>query len=162
MDGATTLQKAPDATCDGATKGFLAIEGSAKTSIEAIELCGRELERQGYVTDAFAQGCIEREVNFPTGICTDIPVALPHCKSDAIITSALCYLRLDSPVRFARMDDEEEFVETRHIFNLAIAPGDHLEFLSKTMQLLADPAVLASFENMSIGDVAEYLKTHLS
>ena len=144
MDGVTTLQKAPDATCDGAKKGFLAIEGSAKTSIEAIELC------------------IEREVNFPTGICTDIPVALPHCKSDAIITSALCYLRLDSPVRFARMDDEEEFVETRHIFNLAIAPGDHLEFLSKTMQLLADPAVLASFENMSIGDVAEYLKTHLS
>lgn len=162
MDEAISFPKTPERACDGVTKGFLAIEGSAETAIEAIELCGSELERQGYVTGAFARGCIEREVSYPTGICTDIPVALPHCKSDAIITSALCYLRLDSPVRFARMDDEEEFVETRHIFNLAIAPGDHLEFLSKTMQLLADPAVLLSFENKTIGEVAEYLKTHLS
>ncbi|MEF2858421.1 PTS sugar transporter subunit IIA [Collinsella aerofaciens] len=162
MDEVISIPKTSERACDGVAKGFLAIEGSAETAIEAIELCGSELERQGYVTGAFARDCIEREVSYPTGICTDIPVALPHCKSDAIITSALCYLRLDSPVRFARMDDEEEFVETRHIFNLAIAPGDHLEFLSKTMQLLADPAVLSGFENKPIGEVAEYLKTHLS
>lgn len=146
----------------GDEKGFLAIEGSARTSTEAIELCGAALEGTGYVTGAFARGCIEREVNYPTGICTDIPVALPHCKSDAILKSALCYLRLDAPVRFARMDDDEEFVETRHIFNLAIAPGDHLEFLSKTMQLLADPRVLAGFEDMPIDAVADYLKVHLA
>lgn len=143
-------------------KGFIAIEGTAQTNIDAIRLCGAALEAKGYVTDAFAQGCIDREEHFPTGICTGIPVALPHCKSDAIVTSALCYLRLTEPVEFHRMDDDEQTVNARHIFNLAIAPGDHLEFLSKTMQLLADPSVLEAFENMTIDEVAGYLEEHLS
>ena len=133
-------------------KGFIAIEGTAQTNIDAIRLCGAALEAKGYVTDAFAQGCIDREEHFPTGIC----------KSDAIVTSALCYLRLTEPVEFHRMDDDEQTVNARHIFNLAIAPGDHLEFLSKTMQLLADPSVLEAFENMTIDEVAGYLEEHLS
>ena len=78
------------------------------------------------------------------------------------MTSALCYLRLTEPVEFHRMDDDEQTVNARHIFNLAIAPGDHLEFLSKTMQLLADPSVLEAFENMTIDEVAGYLEEHLS
>lgn len=142
-------------------KGFLAIEGAAATAEDAIRLCGAALERAGYVTDAFAQGCIDREVNYPTGICTEIPVALPHCKSEAILKSAICYARLDTPVSFRRMDDDEESVKTRHVFNLAIAPGDHLEFLSKTMQLLADKRVLEAFEDMPIAGVSAYLQEHL-
>ena len=58
------------------TKGFIAIEGASTTAVEAIRLCGAALESAGYVTDAFAQGCIDREANYPTGICTQIPVAL--------------------------------------------------------------------------------------
>ena len=143
-------------------KTFLAIEGTAATAQDAIQRCGDALMDAGCVTADFARNCIDREVDFPTGICTEIPVALPHCKSEAILRSALCYLRLDAPVVFRRMDDDELTVETRHIFNLAIAPGDHLEFLSKTMQLLADPQVLESFESMTIDEVAAYLKEHLS
>lgn len=143
------------------TKGFIAIEGASTTAVEAIRLCGAALESAGYVTDAFAQGCIDREANYPTGICTQIPVALPHCKSEAILKSALCYARLAEPVEFRRMDDDEETVKTRHIFNLAIAPGDHLEFLAKTMQLLADDQVLCKFDQMPIDQVAAYLQEKL-
>lgn len=59
------------------------------------------------------------------------------------------------------MDDDEETVKTRHIFNLAIAPGDHLEFLAKTMQLLADDQVLCKFDQMPIDQVAAYLQDKL-
>lgn len=142
-------------------KGFLAIEGQAATAEEAIRLCGSALEAQGYVTAAFAQGCIDREVDYPTGLPTAIPVALPHCKSEAILKSALCYLRLSEPVSFRRMDDDEQSVSVRHVFNLAIAPGDHLEFLSKTMQLLADDTLLSQFEAMPVAEVQAYLKEKL-
>lgn len=142
----------------GSQKLYLACEGMAATAEEAIHLCGEKLEQAGCVTSAFAQECIERERIFPTGLCTEVPVALPHCKSDAIIRSALCYLRLREPVEFRRMDDDERVVETRHIFNLAIAPGDHLEFLARTMQELQDPRVLKSFEMMGVDEIREYLE----
>ncbi len=142
-------------------KSYIAIEGMAHDAESAIRLCGKALQERGCVTDAFAQSCIDREGVFPTGICTEIPVALPHCKSDAILKSALCYLRLKEPVEFRRMDDDEETVATRHIFNLAIAPGDHLEFLAKTMQLLQDSNVVRSFESMDIQQVADYLESHI-
>lgn len=142
----------------GSQKMYLACEGMATTAEEAIRLCGEKLEQAGCVTSAFAQGCIDRERDFPTGLCTEVPVALPHCKSDAIVRSALCYLRLREPVKFRRMDDDERVVETRHIFNLAIAPGDHLEFLARTMQVLQDPQVLKNFEMMGVDEIREYLE----
>lgn len=151
----------PPVGSNNGTKQFIAIEGAASSASEAIGMCGTALVEQGCVTDRFAQDCLDREADYPTGICTKIPVALPHCKSDAILKSALCYLRLTEPVEFRRMDDDEQTVLTRHIFNLAIAPGDHLEFLSKTMQLLSDDTVLERFEAMSIFDVAQYLREHL-
>lgn len=153
------MPEAPEAVN---TKVFLAIEGSASNAEEAVQMCADKLMANGCVTADFAKNCLDREVDFPTGICTEIPVALPHCKSDAILRSSLCYLRLDKPVTFRRMDDDELTVETRHIFNLAIAPGDHLEFLAKTMQLLQDSRVLKSFESMDMEEIAGYLQEHLA
>lgn len=138
--------------------GYLAIEGSAATAEEAIRLCGNALSSAGYTLPGFAQGCIEREKEYPTGICSEVPVALPHCMSTDIVTNALCYLRLSEPVEFRRMDDDRVTVRTRHIFNLAIDRGDHLAFLSRVMGILQDVSVLRSLETMDINEVSEYLR----
>ncbi len=140
---------------------FLAVDGAAVSDEDAIMLCGAMLAEAGCVTDAFPQSCIERERSYPTGICAKIPVALPHCKSEAIMRSALCYLRLEHPVSFRRMDDDQLTVSTRHVFNLAIAPGDHLEFLSKTMQLLVDDGFLERLETMDINEASAVLRAKL-
>lgn len=137
---------------------YLAIEGSAQSAEEAIRLCGDALVRAGCVREGFAQGCIDREKDYPTGICSEAPVALPHCMSDEIINSALCYLRLDEPVEFKRMDDYQETVKTRHVFNLAIDRGDHLKFLSRVISLLQDSAVVSRLENTDISEVALLLQ----
>ena len=141
--------------------GYLAIEGSAETAEEAIGLCGRALVDAGFVHEGFARGCIDREVEFPTGICSEIPVALPHCMSEDIVESAVCYLRLTAPVAFRRMDDDASFIMTRHVFNLAIDRGDHLGFLSKIMGVLQDRDILLRIEQMPIREVAAYLKGHI-
>lgn len=140
---------------------FLAIEGRAATADEAIRLCGVALERAGCVREGFAQDCIDRELSYPTGLPTEIPVALPHCQSDAIVQSTLCYLRLVEPVAFFRMDDEEVSILTRHVFNLAIRPGNHLDFLSNVILMLQRPEVLQQLEDMDIGAVADFLAEQL-
>ena len=138
--------------------GYVAIEGSVSTAEEAIRLCGSALVGAGFVNEGFAQGCVDREAEFPTGICSEIPVALPHCMSEDIIKSAVCYLRLAEPVAFRRMDNDESTVLTRHVFNLAIDRGDHLSFLSRIMGALQDPDILLGIEQMPIEEVAAFLK----
>lgn len=136
---------------------FLAIEGDVASADEAILLCGHALESAGCVTSDFADECIKRELDYPTGLPTDIPVALPHCQSDAILRSTLCYLRLRNKVKFYRMDDDEDWILTRHVFNLAILPGNHLEFLSKTISLLQNEDVMRQLEVMDIEMVPAFL-----
>lgn len=140
----------------------IALEGRAEDREEAIRLCGQALSRAGIAEDAFAEGCVRREREYPTGICTDVPVAIPHCKSDAILQSGVCYLRLEEPVEFGRMDDDEETVMTRSIFNLAITAGDHLEFLQKMMSIVGDEEFVAELEQADIKDVPEMLEKRLA
>lgn len=140
----------------------IALEGRADDREEAIRLCGQALSRAGIAEDAFAEGCVRREREYPTGICTDIPVAIPHCRSDAILQSGVCYLRLEEPVEFGRMDDDEETVMTRSIFNLAITAGDHLDFLQKMMSIVGDEEFVAELEQADIKDVPELLEKRLA
>ena len=143
------------AICVGNT--YLAVEGSAQTADEAIRLCGERLVKAGCVREGFAQSCIDREKEYPTGICTMTPVALPHSMSDDILKSSLCYLRLTKAVEFRRMDDERNTIKTRHVFNLAIDRGDHLKFLSKIVSLLQSPQLIGDLEVMDIDRAAAYL-----
>lgn len=140
----------------------IALEGRAEDREEAIRLCGQALCRAGIAEDAFAEDCIRREREYPTGICTDIPVAIPHCRSDAILQSGVCYLRLEEPVEFGRMDDDEETVMTRSIFNLAITAGDHLDFLQRMMSIVGDEGFVAELEQADIKDVPELLEERLA
>ena len=142
---------------------IIALEGRAKDREEAIRLCGQALRDAGVAGDGFAEGCVRREREYATGICSDIPVAIPHCKSEDILQSGVCYLRLEEPVEFQRMDDDFETIMTRSIFNLAIQDGgDHLDFLQKMMSIVGDEEFVAELERADIEDVPKRLKVRLA
>ena len=137
----------------------IAIEGDARTREDAIRLCGAALEKAGYVGSSFAQSCVDREHEFPTGLPSDNPIAMPHCKSDDIKEGALCFLRLDSPVVFRRMDDPSQSVITATVINLAIKDaGDHLNVLTSIIGLLMDRQKSERLVSMDIDEVAGYLE----
>lgn len=116
----------------GQTNHYLAIEGEAKDWEEAISLCGQAIAKAGYADKTFMKACIEREKEYPTGLPSEVPVAIPHSKVDGIKDNCVCFLRLKNPVRFYRMDSDEESIETTAVFNLAIKDGDqHLEFYKR-------------------------------
>lgn len=141
---------------------YIATEGSAKDWEEAIRICGTCMMERGSVSSSFTDSCIEREREYPTGLPAGIPVAIPHSKAEGIKENCICFLRLDRPVRFYRMDDSEEYVDTRLVFNLAIkGADDHLEFLQKLMQFVMDEGSLEKCSSMPLEDITKLLETKL-
>ncbi|MGM9531498.1 PTS sugar transporter subunit IIA [Intestinibacter sp.] len=138
---------------------YVVISGNAKNEEEAIRMCGEALLEKGYVGESFISGCIEREKEYPTGLPTDIPVAIPHCKSSSVEQNSICLLKLDEPVVFYRMDDAEECIKTDMIFNLAIKDAnDHLGILQKLMQFVSDSDALIECKGLSNSESIKFLK----
>lgn len=141
---------------------YLVIHGSARDSTEAIRLCGNALVRAGIVGPSFAQGCIAREKEYPTGLPSDEPVAIPHCSDASIKKDAICVLFLDHPVVFHRMDESELTVETSIIFNLAVAnPDEHIGVLSHLMFFLSDAETVRRCVGMKDQDLIAMLEKEL-
>ena len=92
----------------GHTNHYLAIEGEAKDWEEAIRLCGQAIADAGYADETFMNACIEREKEYPTGLPSEVPVAIPHSKVEGIKDNCVCFLRLKNPVTFYRMDSDED------------------------------------------------------
>lgn len=141
---------------------YLAIEGHANNWEEAIRLCGKNLVATGNVGEDFIEACVTREVDYPTGLPSEIPVAIPHGASDSIQENTVCFLRTDAPVRFSRMDDDEVFCDTQLIFNIAVKGGeDHLGFLQQLMGLVMDTESLEQCMTLPIEEVPAYLESKL-
>ena len=137
---------------------YIVVNGYAKDAEEAIMLCGNALHAAGIVDSKFGSKCYLREKNFPTGLPTKIPVAIPHCKDDSITENAICILRLDKPVTFYRMDDDEAKIETNLIFNLAIKnPDEHLAVLQNLMEFLNNHTEIKHCLDMMDIELVDYL-----
>lgn len=141
---------------------YLVIHGNAKSNEEAISMCGNALCEAGLVGKNFADKCKVREKDYPTGMPTEIPVAIPHCKDEGIIENSICFLKLDKPVVFRRMDDDNESVETDMIFNMAIRdPNEHLQALQSLMQFLNDADALKRCRELSDEEVVRYFEERI-
>ncbi|MDQ0205092.1 PTS sugar transporter subunit IIA [Pectinatus haikarae] len=137
---------------------YLVIEGSAKNAEDAINICGEVLYKAGIVGREFGKKCWIRECNYPTGLPTVIPVAIPHCKDDEIKKNAICILRLTNPVIFRRMDDDQEIIETKLIINLAIKESqNHLKILQNLMTFLNDEEQVSTCQSMSANELIVHL-----
>ncbi|MGM9618123.1 PTS sugar transporter subunit IIA [Butyricicoccus sp.] len=141
---------------------YLVIHGSASSDKEAISLCGNALLEAGLVGRTFIDKCLERETEYPTGLPTDIPTAIPHCKDESIKENSICFLKLEEPVTFRRMDDDEESVQTDMIFNMAIRnPNEHLEALQNLMEFLGDAETLEQCRTLSDEQMIAFFEEHI-
>lgn len=137
----------------------IGIQGDAKDWEEAIRLCGKALLENGYVDQAFVEGCVNREKEYPTGLPSTIPVAIPHFQSPGIKENSICVLRLNQPIMFYRMDSSDECIETNLIFNLAIKGSDnHLEYLQALMTFLMDEDKLRICVEQPMEEVLQLIK----
>ena len=142
---------------------FLTIQGTAATAEEAIALCGDALTAAGITQPSFTEKCIAREREYPTGLPTEIPAAIPHCKDDGIRANCICYLRLASPVTFRRMDDDMESVEADMVFALAIQdPNEHLNVLQRMMAFLGNTVAVGELRAAAETEAASVLRKYIA
>lgn len=144
------------------SKKYIAIKANAKDWEEAITICGNALIENECIGKGFITACIEREKNFPTGLPTLIPVAIPHAASDEVKVTSVCVLKLENPVTFNRMDDSTQEINARLIFNLAIkGSSEHIEFLQKLIAFVMDEEKVKKCLSLSIEDIPAYLEAVL-
>jgi PTS system galactitol-specific IIA component len=135
------------------------IDGVASTNKEAISLCGKLLSKNGCVKESFVNCCIEREAAYPTGLPTEVPVAIPHAKSENVLRDGICLLRLAKAVEFARMDDPDKTVATDLVFNLAIRDGNaQLGVLKQLMKIVRNAETLKQFKLLSAEEAKNKLE----
>ena len=145
------------------SKKYIAIEADAKDWEEAISLCGNALVDKNCVGKDFITACVERERIYPTGLPTVIPVAIPHAASTDVKTTAVCILKLNHPVEFKRMDDSNETIEAKLIFNLAIkGHNEHLDYLQNLIAFVMDEEKIKKCLSLPIEEISNYLETYMS
>lgn len=116
----------------------------AGSSDEVFQQLGGLLVSEGYCKSSYVQALIEREKDFPTGInMGNIGIAIPHTDKEHVIKGAVAIGVLKEPVHFYQMGTNDENVEAKLIFMLAVKdPKEHLVFLQRILMILQDQEVL--------------------
>ncbi|MCI6660542.1 MAG: PTS sugar transporter subunit IIA [Peptoniphilaceae bacterium] len=141
---------------------YVIVDATAKSKEEAIQICGQALQEEGLVEEDFAKLCLEREKEFPTGLPAKIPTAIPHAKSDRIHDNGICVLRLQKPVTFFRMDEDQKALDVEIVFNLAIKdPNAHLGVLQRLMDFFASEENLIKVQQLSKQDLRKFLEEEI-
>ncbi len=139
------------------------IDGSAKNWQEAIGLTAHALFEKGYVKTSFKEGCIDREKQFPTGLNTPIPIAIPHTESEHVNCSAVCILRLKQPCVFMNMEDPNQSVSVQYVLNLAIHDKrEHIQVLSKIIRMFQNDEFLKKISSINIDDLKTAIVEYIS
>jgi len=124
-------------------RGLVAVGLEARTSERVIRELARRLRARGYVTRGFGGAVIKRERQYPTGLPTSVPVALPHTGAGSCLKSALAVGVMRAPVAFHEMGSPQNTVRARVVFLLALADAkDQVLWLQRFMRGLKDADLL--------------------
>ena len=147
-----------------ATPKFLS--GFCATSLNVISAADAlgKIATSGYKLDLVEQSwlaaVVAREKEFPTGLPTPIPVAIPHTDSKYVKASGIGFFRLAQPVTFGEMGSTDSTVEVSIIIPLLITDPkaqvdllmtvvnavQDLDFMKKLMEI-EDPIEIERFFN---------------
>ena len=124
-------------------EGLVEINLNAKSDEEIINLLGKRLLDYGYVDMRFIESVKKRERDFPTGLPSIIPVAIPHTNASYCRKSAFAVGVLSKAVNFQEMGAPQNTLPIRIVFLLAVAePKEQVRWLKRFMDLLKNEAVL--------------------
>jgi PTS system galactitol-specific IIA component len=86
---------------------------SVNSSRGVIKLLGNALIKNGFAKDGLVKDVLARERKFPTGMNTEIPIAIPHAGPEFTIKKGLAIATLKYPVKFREMGNPEKVLDVR-------------------------------------------------
>lgn len=116
-------------------KEFL-FDTSYETKEELFKNATNYLVEKGYVSSDFESALNEREREFPTGLPTSPPVAIPHTDGGFVKNDTILCIVNKTEVAFNEMGgDEEDIVLPRVFFMLVLGEGaTHLAQLQNLIE----------------------------
>lgn len=103
------------------------------------------LASMGMVKPTYGQSVIDRENEYPTGICTEPnAVAIPHCERDGVLKTAILVGQpRKEGITFERIDADKEYINAKAIFMLAVDTDQgQLEVISRLMDVIQNEKVI--------------------
>jgi len=131
----------------------------AKTTDDVFARLGGLLVQQGYAKESYVAALAEREAEFPTGLnLGEYGIAIPHTAVEHVNKGATAIATLKEPVRFVEMATDDDPVDARVIFMLAVVdPKDHIEELQRILKIVTDQevikALLSAQESQEVIDI---------
>lgn len=128
---------------------------------DVMKQVGGALTDAGYAKESYIDALIAREQEYPTGLDVNGQgVAIPHTPVEHVKKDGVAIAVLKEPVGFIQMGTDDEPVQVRIIFMLAVAnPSEHLDQLQRILAILQDTAVLTKLLDAKSGeDIIEIVK----
>ncbi|WP_429973937.1 PTS sugar transporter subunit IIA [Enterococcus sp. AZ163] len=102
-----------------------------------------EMAAHGMVEDCYGKSVLEREREFPTGVPTPVPIAIPHSERSQVFKAGIGVAVLKNSAKFASMEDPNLFLEVKVVFMLAASLNDeHLYMIKDIMEIIQDTQVV--------------------
>ncbi|MHC5228544.1 PTS sugar transporter subunit IIA [Enterococcus sp. LJL99] len=123
----------------------------------------QELRKKEYVDDHYLESLISREERFPTGLITqNMNIALPHTDPQVIKKPFVFICRLNAPIKFKQMGDNQE-MDVQNLFFLGIKnPREQVGLLQAFMNLFMDSDFVSSFKKMdSKKEIIDLFQTNI-
>lgn len=117
----------------------------ALSAADVLRAVADQALEQGFVRDTFGDALLAREKEFPTGLPTPLPVAIPHTDPEHVLRPALAAVLLDPPVEFGEMGGADRTVAVRLAVVLMVTdPGSQVGLLSRLIMALRQPDLEAT------------------
>ncbi|MGX8701671.1 PTS sugar transporter subunit IIA [Caproiciproducens sp.] len=138
------------------------LEGEAATWKQALAITAGKLLEEGCVCGDFYDCCVERELQYPTGLTDACPIAIPHTSSDHVKKQAICALRLKEPVAFRQIDDDEAEMHAKFVLNLALVnDSEHIDIMMNLMRFIKNRNVIDEMESATLPEFEKLLKNNI-
>lgn len=121
------------------------------------------LREKEYVSDHYLDSLVTREERFPTGLITqNMNIALPHTDPEVIKKPFVYICRLNNPIKFKQMGDNQE-IDVQNLFFLGIKkPKEQVGLLQAFMNLFMDDVFVSRFKKAdSKKEIIKLFQTHI-
>jgi PTS system galactitol-specific IIA component len=126
---------------------FVMPELEAENATQALEKIARHGDQFGLFKPTWLDAVIKREVEFPTGLPTMIPVAIPHTDSIHVNADGVGFFKLTKPIEFGEMGSLDDKVQVKMIFPLLITnPAEQVDLLMAVITALQNPEFLNALD----------------
>ena len=122
-------------------------ELDATTSSEALEKIAQWDSKNDFFKSTWLEAVVKRESEFPTGLPTLIPVAIPHTDSVHVRADGVGFFKLINPIEFGEMGSLAEKIQVKMIMPLLITdPAEQVDLLMAVIGALQNADFLYALD----------------